>query len=179
MRRRKNQRGSAMLEFALAGIPLMFIWISIVQMAIGMWRYHTIQYAVKTAGSYITVHGSDCSTGTNSCSIKIKDAAQVLANYSIGIDPTQMQVTFNAMASDHVTVASTVSCQLSGGGSPCLSNNTAWPPSPNNTPGNDIEIKTEYLFASALAMVAPGPGSTPVRFGTFWLPGFTHQSILY
>jgi hypothetical protein len=48
-----------MLEFALTGIPLIFIWISIVQMAIGMWRYHTIQYAVKTAGAYIVVHGSD------------------------------------------------------------------------------------------------------------------------
>jgi Flp pilus assembly protein TadG len=59
VRPRKNQRGSARLEFALTGIPLIFIWISIVQMAIGMWRYHTIQYAVKTAGAYIVVHGSD------------------------------------------------------------------------------------------------------------------------
>jgi Flp pilus assembly protein TadG len=179
MARPQTQRGSALLEFTLSGIPMMFIWISVVQMGIGMWQYHTIQYAVKTAGAYATVHGSDCSTGGNSCTIEVENVAQVLQNYLIGVDPTQVTVTFNAMASDHVTVASTITCTLSGGVSPCLSNTTQWPPSGNNAPGTDIEIQTEYLWKSALAMVAPGPGAGPVSFGTFWLPGFTHQTIVF
>jgi hypothetical protein len=176
---RRIQAGSAVLEFTLSGIPMLFIWISIVQMAIGMWQYHTIQYAVKTACSYAIVHGSDCSSNGNSCTVEVENVATVLENYLIGVDPTKVTVTFNVMNSDHVTVASTISCQLSGGSSPCLSNATQWPPSGNNTPGTDIEIQTEYLWKSALAMVAPGAGSTPVSFGTFWLPGFSHQTIVF
>jgi hypothetical protein len=135
---------------------------------------------VKTAGTYTALHGSDCSTAGNSCSVEIENIAQVLKNYMIGVDPTQVTVTFNAMT-NHTTVASTITCQLSGGSSPCLSNTTAWPPSPYNNPGNDIEIKTEYQFKSALAMVAPGPPGSggAVQFGTIWLPGFTHQTILF
>lgn len=165
--RRRTQRGNALLEFTLAGITFIFIWINIVQIAIGMWQYHTMQFAVKKAGDYITFHGSNCSTGGNSCSIQIKDVAQLLKNYAIGIDPSVLTVTFNVMASDHVTVVSgqTITCQLSGGGSPCLNKATTWPPSSYNTPGTDIEIKTEYPFQST--------------FGRFWLPAFTHQTILF
>lgn len=177
--RTSNRRGSAALEFALTGIPFIFVWISIIQMALGMWQYHTVQFAVKTAGAYAVVHGAGCSANGNTCTVKVKDVAQVLKNYAIGLDPAAITVTFNAMGADHVTVASTITCQLSGGGSPCLNNNSQWPPAANNTAGTDIEIKTEYLFRSALAMVAPGPGSTPVSFGTFWLPGFTHQTIVF
>jgi hypothetical protein len=179
MLRRPNQSGSAILEFTLAGITLIFIWISVVQMAIGMWRYHTIQYAVKRAGSYASFHGSGCSSNGNTCSIQVKDVASVLKTNAIGVDPAAMTVTFNVMQSDHVTAVSgqTITCQLSGGGSPCLSNTTTWPPATNNAPGTDIEIKTEYQFQSALALWVPGQGG--VTFGSTWLPGFTHQTILF
>jgi hypothetical protein len=36
MRLRKGQRGSAMVEFALVGVPLLFAWISAVEMARGV-----------------------------------------------------------------------------------------------------------------------------------------------
>jgi|SRR5579871_112500 len=175
MTRRERRRGSAVLEFTLAGIPFIFIWISVAQMAIGMWRYHTIQYAVKTAGAYLTLHGADCSMGSNTCGIQIKDAAKLLASTAVGIDPTAMTVTFNAIDVDHTTVKSTVTCRLDA----CETNTTAWPPVNYNYPGNDVEIKTEYQFQSALAMFAPGPGAGAVQFGTIWFPGFTHQTILF
>jgi Flp pilus assembly protein TadG len=175
MRRHSGRHGSAMLEFVLAGIPLIFIWISIFQMAVGMWEYHTMQYAVKTAGYYLTEHGSDCSTSPNNCAIQIKNVAQVLQSYLMGLPASSVYVTLSVLGSDHQTVASSVSCWLSS----CLTNTTAWPPAGYNSPGTDIEIQTEYLWQSALGMVAPGPGSGAVRFGTFWLPGFTHQTILF
>jgi Flp pilus assembly protein TadG len=165
MRRSKGGRGSTMLEFALVGTLFLMVWISTVQLAIGMWRYHTIQNAVKVAGTYTAVHGSDCSTGGNSCGIAIQDIANVLKTNMIGVDPAQVTVTFNAMSSDHTTVASSVTCQLYGGSTPCTSNTTSWPPSSYNTPGTDFEIKTEYQLHSTLA--------------TVWLPGFTHQAIMF
>ena len=174
MTRRKRQRGSTLVEFALTGIPLIFMWISIVQMGIGMWNYHTLHYALKAAGAYMTVHGTTCAA-PNTCSIQIKDAAQVLANNAIGLPRNAVQLTFTSVKSDHVTAAAPVICQLDA----CLTDATAWPPAGYGTPGSDIEIKAEYLFHSALAMVAPGPGAGAVGFGAYWLPAYTHQMILF
>lgn len=175
MDRRNKRRGSAILEFTLTGIPLMFIWISIMQMAIGMWQYHTLQYAVKVTGSYIAVHGSDCSSSGNTCSIQIQNAAQVLSNYLNGMPNSAVSVTFNALGTDHSTVKSTVSCTLNN----CLTNTTAWPPSGYNTPGTDIQVQAEYQFNSALSMVIPAPSGGVVKFGSAWFPGFTQQTILF
>jgi len=169
------QRGATILEFTMTGIPIMFMWISIMQMAIGMWQYHTLQYAVKVTGSYIATHGSDCSSGTNTCSIKIENAAQVLSNYLNGMPNSSVYVTFNALGSDHSTVASTVSCKLDS----CLSNTTAWPPSGYNTPGTDIQVQAEYQFNSALSMFVPSASGGTVKFAPAWLPGFTQQTILF
>jgi Flp pilus assembly protein TadG len=173
--RRTNQRGSAILEFTLTGIPLMFMWISIMQMGIGMWQYHTMQYAVKVTGAYIAVHGSDCSATGNTCSIEIENAAQVLSNYLDGLPTASVYVTFSALESDHVTVASSVSCWLNS----CLTNTTSWPPSSHNTPGTDIQVQTEYRFNSALTMFVPAPSGGVVNFGPAWLPAFTQQTILF
>jgi Flp pilus assembly protein TadG len=171
----KAQRGSTLLEFTLACIPLLFAWLGIVQLGIGMWRYHTLQYAVKATGAYVAVHGSDCAASPNNCAIEIENAAQVLQGIAFGISPTSVNVTFTAVAADHLTPVSSVSCRLDS----CLSNTTAWPPSGNNSPGQEFEIKAVYQFQSALAMVAPGSGGGPVQFGTFYFPGYTHQTILF
>jgi hypothetical protein len=174
MSHRKKTRGSALLEFAFTGVPLIFVLISIAQMGIGMWRYHTLQYAVKTAGAYLTKHGADCAVSPNSCTVQIKDAAQVLANAAFSVPSSSINLTFSAVDSDHTTVRSTVTCQLSA----CLNNTTTWPPASYNNPGQDVRIKADYVFSSALSMVAPGAGS-PVSFGTFHFPGYTQQTIIF
>ena len=85
-----------------------------------------------------------------------------------------MNVTFTILAADRTTEVSHVSCRLDS----CLSNTTAWPPTGNNSPGQDFSIKAKYLFQSALAMVAPGSGA-PAQFGTFHMPGYTHQVVVF
>jgi Flp pilus assembly protein TadG len=108
----KKQRGNAMVEFALSGVPLIFVVISSVQMAIGMWHYHTLQFAVKEAGAYLAVHGS--STGycqSNAC--EIENVAAVLSNRAIGLPAISVYVTFTPVSSaDHVTTGLAHSCWL-------------------------------------------------------------------
>lgn len=169
--RRKKQHGSAMLEFALCGIPLIFVWISTVQMALGMWHYHTLQYATKAAGAYLSVHGANYIAAGNSA-VQIKDVSTILANSAIGIPATDVSVTFTAYKSDKTTTT-THSCTLNN----CETDTTSWPPTNYNIVGNDFEIKTEYQWKNSIAMVAPGHGTT--NFAAFWLPGFTHQFILF
>jgi len=156
-----------MVEFVLTGIPMIFIWISVVQMSIGMWHYHTLQYAVKAAGAFIAHRGASYTTA-GGASTKIQDAAAVLGTAAIGIPDTDIAVTWTAGASS-------VTCQLNA----CKTNTTVWPPTTANTTGTDITIRADWVFNSAISMVAPGPGNGVVKFGSFHLPGYTRQFILF
>jgi TadE-like protein len=179
--RRNRRKGSALLEFAFTGPPLIFIWISTVQMALGMWHYHTLQYAVKATGSYLAQHGSDCG-GANNCLLKIQNLAAQMKTYAIGVPATSINMTFNSVSSsDHSSVLSSVSCLLTNAATPangCDQNTTQWLPSTNNASGSEFEIQAEYRWSPIIGIVAPGSGK-PMIFGSFWLPAYTHQATVF
>lgn len=163
-----------MVEFALTGIPLLFIIICVIQMAIGMWHYHTLQYATKEAGAWLSIHGA--STGyckSNTC--QIQNVAAILKADAIGIPASGIQVTFTPIKSDHTTAGTAYSCELDN----CVTDTTTWPVSGYNTIGSEFEIKTMYHWQNALGMVTFGSGADPVKFGNPWFPGYTHQIIIY
>jgi Flp pilus assembly protein TadG len=170
-----RQRGSTMVEFVLTGIPLMFAVISIVQMSIGMWHYHTLQYAVKEAGAYLSIHGA--SSGycrSNTC--QIQNVASVLQTDAIGIPSNSIYVTFTPISSsDHATAGASYSCRLDN----CVTDTTTWPISGYNSVGSEFAILAKYQFKNAMGMVAPGAGGGAVKFGNPWFPGYTHQIIQY
>src|SRR6185295_19930804 len=140
--RQRNQRGSAIVEFVLVGIPMMFVWISVVQMALGMWHYHTIQYAVKTTGQYIAHHGSGYVSAGNTAKT-IGAAATVLASSAIGIPESNVTVTWTSGAT-------TVTGILSA----CKTDSTTWPPTVNSGPGQEFTVKADWIFRSAISMYA-------------------------
>jgi Flp pilus assembly protein TadG len=180
MDRRKRRRGSTLVEFTFTGIPLIFVWLSTVQIALGMWHYHTMQYAVKTTGAYIAMHGSSCAS-PNTCTITIANVAAVMKYASIGIPASTLQMTFNAVSSaDHKTVTSTISCLLTNAATPasgCDQNSTARLPAGSNSPGSEFEIQALFQWNAAIGMYAPG--SAPMQFGSFLLPAYTHQIVLF
>ncbi len=164
-----------MLEFTLAGIPLIFVWISVVQMAIGSWRYQTLQYATEAANAYISAHGSNCSKMTNNCSIQIKHAASIFRQAAIGIPDQSVSLTFRAFKSDHVSVSPTaVTCTLAS----CLTNTTSWPPAGFDDPGSDIEISASYTTAvnSGGAMLAGGSYLNVMGNN---LPAYSRQMVVF
>ena len=169
-----KRRGSAALEFALTGVPLIFVWISVVQMAVGMWHYHTMQYAMKITGEYLSMHGSDyCSTNAANC--KISNIAQIFSTYAVGLPRSSVTLTFTPVNGyDHTTTGTATTCRLDN----CLTNTTTWPVSGYDSPGQEFKILAEYQFNSGISMVAPGAGR-PITFGASWLPASTHQMIVY
>ncbi|MGA3241879.1 MAG: TadE family protein [Bryobacteraceae bacterium] len=181
MFRRKRRRGSALVEFTFTGVPLIFVWLSTVQIALGMWHYHTMQYAVKTTGSFLSMHGSDCAS-PNTCAVTIANLAAVMKYDTIGIPPSALQMTFNAVsAADHKTVTSSVTCLLTNATTPasgCDQNTTPWLPTGSNTPGSEFEIQALFQWNAGIGMVAPGAGAN-VKFGSFLLPAYTHQMVLF
>jgi len=166
---RKRCRGTALIEFCLTGIPLIFIWISVEEVARGLWNYHSLQYAAKTAGAYAAVHGATCAVSPNACTIAISNIGSVFQIAAVGLPPSQVVLTFTTAS------GATTTCNLGGSSNLCSNQTSTWPPSSNsdNQVGKNIEINAMYTFHSALAMIGMG------TFGSIYLPGDTQQIIQY
>jgi len=154
-----------MVEFALVGVPLVFILVSTAEMARGMWNYQTLAFSVRAGARYASTHGKGCS---GSCTVTVSNVAHSIAAAAVGLAPGNFNVVLTS------ATASPVSCTpLSN----CYSNNTTWPPSADSAPGLDIRISGTYQFVSALSMLWPGDGTVP--FGTFTLGAWTRQPIQF
>ena len=170
MRGKKQQRGSAMVEFATAGIASTFILISTFQLAMIMWNYHTMAYAVHEATRYTAVRGVNCTKPGNTCSTTIGGIATKIKTLGIGIPSGTVNVTFTTDS------GATTSCAPL---SSCLGNTTVWPPATNsdNRLGRYINISASYQFQSALIFFWPGVGTQ--NFGRIGLPASSKQTIVF
>jgi hypothetical protein len=168
--KRRNSRGSVMLEFTLAGIAAVTILITTVQLCIGMWNYHTIAYSVHEATRYAASHGRGCITGTSSCGITIADITSKLIADSIGVRSSALSVTLTTDSGASTTCNPVTSCS---------SNTTRWPPTSNmdNTTGKKVTVSASYTFTSAMLIF--WPGTSAQRLGTFTLPASSTEAIVF
>lgn len=171
LRRRRGQRGDALIEFTLVGIPLIFVLISIFEISRGMWIYHTLAYAVTEGTRYAIVHGEDCSLAPNSCATTVAGVASTIQYAGVGLLPDQLSLTFTS------TAGSVGPCLLKD----CLTKAqyaTTWPPPNGNLRGTDVTISATYPFSSAIAMFWPGAGPGIV-FPTVTLPATSTERIQF
>lgn len=170
-RRNQSRKGSALVEFTLVGIPLIFVLISVFEVARGMWIYHTLAYAVTEGTRYAAVHGLNCSVSPNSCATTISGIAGTIESAGVGLLPDQLSLTFTPNS------GTAISCVLQD----CLNGtqaSTPWPPASANVPGMDIVISATYPFSSAIALFWPGAGPGVV-FPTFQLPATSRERIQF
>jgi hypothetical protein len=153
------------------GIPTIFVFISIFEMARGMWIYHSLGYAVKEGTRYASVHGATCTTSPNDCGVSFGNIATVMKKAGPALIPTPLTVTFTPSAGSATT----------GTLATLVSNNTAWPPSTasgTNAIGRPITITATYPFRSAIAMFWPGT-AVQGRPGVANLPGSSTDRIQF
>jgi len=97
-----------MLEFTLIGIPMIFLVIGTIEMARGMWIYHTLAHAVKEGARYAVVHGQGCAIPPNDCRVNISQISRVIRSAGTGLPANTVTLTFtpatNANGSATVTV---------------------------------------------------------------------------
>lgn len=86
MSHRKFQRGSAIIEMAFVGIPMIFLLISLFEISRGMWIYGTLSYAARQSTRYVTLHGQNCQT-IQTCGITQAQLGNFINNASAGLDP--------------------------------------------------------------------------------------------
>ncbi len=91
--RKHGERGNHTLEFTLIGLPLTFLLFSIANMCFSMLTMHTLQEAVEQGGRYVITRGSSCSSGSNTCTVKVQDIAAVVANAAAGVSPSKLNLT--------------------------------------------------------------------------------------
>ena len=166
MMRAGSRCGSALVEFAFAGIPILFVILSVIEISRGMWTYETLSYAVTEATRLAAVHGASCVTAPNNCPIFVADIAQRIADSSHGLLADQMSVTLVSPGLGSVT------CQLSD----CLNNGA--PVSPGDTPGANISVAAAYPFTSPMSVFFPGFGGS-ASFGATTLHASSQEQIQF
>jgi Flp pilus assembly protein TadG len=172
----RRRRGNAVVEFTVVGIPMLFLWVSVMEMSRAMWQYHTIQYACKMTAAFASVHGATCAS-PNSCLKNMSDVVATFKTYAIGVPMDKVALKLTSQSSS-------VSCSQV---STCSSNaswSTTWPPTSDNAVGNAIQVRADYTFYTALAMFWPGAGKpwsfgSSIGSGKFDLPGYSYQLIQF
>ncbi|HVN04665.1 MAG TPA: TadE/TadG family type IV pilus assembly protein [Bryobacteraceae bacterium] len=162
---KRRESGNAALEFTLSSIPLIFVIVSVVQMSLGMWNYHTLNEAVNVTARTTALRGSDCAS--LSCAMTVGQVAQMITTKGIGLLSGSLNVTLTdangSIACNPVTN--------------CTSSSTVWPRSGGNSVGQVISISASYPFSSAISMFVPGRGKSSFASVTF--SAISQQVIVY
>lgn len=161
----RGRRGSAMLEFTLAGIPLVFAMVSTFEMSRGMWLYHGMAHAANMGARFAVVKGRGCAAPPNACAVTVDTVARRIAWAATGLAPDRLEVQLASQAGP-------VNCHPL---SSCFNDPNPWPPAGANAPGMDIQVTVRHEFRSAMAMFWPGAAS--VRMGAVTLAAGARQRI--
>jgi Flp pilus assembly protein TadG len=167
---KRNQKGSALIEFTLVGIPLILILISVLEISIAMWDYHMVAYAVREGARYASTKGQGCTYSGNTCGITVANVAHQIASAGVGLVPGQLNVTLTSSAG-------TVTCNpLSN----CYSNTATWPPNSGtaNWPGSIISITGTYPVQTALVFTYFIPTGL-LQLSSVTLPASSQQLIQF
>jgi Flp pilus assembly protein TadG len=170
-KRRTQTRGTALLEFTLVGIPLICVVITTIELSRGMWTYQTLAYAVKAGVRYSVVHGQDCATAPNACTVTISQIASMIRSAGVGLPADLVTLTFTDANGSATT------CLLSD----CIANynSSAWPPASANAPGQDVRISGIFAFRSTMLMFWPGVGRPMGPPGAIGLSADSREAMQY
>ena len=167
MRRRKNSRGSTVVEFSLVGIPMVLTFVGIVAMGLTMWTYETLSYATQELNRYIAVHGTHCGSGTNNCKLTVGNVATAAESFAIGLNTSSLNMTLTSPNGSYT-------CNPI---SSCTSNANAWPPSSDSTVGTAIQVRMSYQVNPAFTMI--WADSKTAMYGSYTLGSYSKQRVLF
>ena len=162
-----GRKGQALIEFTFAAVPMIFLLISIEEMARGMLIYVTLANAVKEGTRYSVVHGSDCAQADSSCAITLGQVVSQIQHAAVGLDPGQLSLTLQSAGSSQ----SCAPLQT------CLTNSANWPPAPDNSVGLPVTVSGTYPFVTPLSMFVPQAGS--VKFQNMLFGASSREEIRY
>jgi Flp pilus assembly protein TadG len=174
------QSGTGLLEFVMVALPVIFITISILEMGLQSWKFHSMLYAIDVAARYACAHGKTCSRNGNTCTIQVKDVASIITTQAPALDTSRLNVTLTpATASAAVNCNPLSSCTTTNcpSGATCTNNTAQFPGATDNGVGLSITISATYTMNNPIPMSWFGAGS--VQGQNYTLGAKTLQTIVY
>jgi Flp pilus assembly protein TadG len=124
------ERGSVLVEFALASIVVMSMLFGMIECGRALFSYHLVSNAARLGSRYAIVHGTDCSQTLASCAAASSSQIQTyVRGVSPGVDPAALTV--------DTTYAT---------GTACLG-------SPYEGSGCTVSVQVSYTFRSLLPLL--------------------------
>jgi Flp pilus assembly protein TadG len=160
-----NRRGNSLLEFTLCAVPLLFAVLSLAQMSMGMWYYHSIAAAVKVTARTATTRGKYAAAAGRVLSVG--DTARLLARNAIGLAPEKLNARFQSNTT-------TLDCNPV---STCYANAGNWISLSGNDIGTDVTVTASYPFTAPIPMWVPQAGG--VQFGTVTFQARSKQIVVF
>jgi hypothetical protein len=155
-----------MLEFALLGIPTIFLTVSSVETAMAMWQYHTLEECAAAGARYVVVHGAAC-TG---CTATVGNVITKVVSTGVGLDHTKLTV---KLVSSSTSPSGTTYSPASS----YVSNATTFPPTADAAVGDDVTVTVSYPVTNPFLMYWPGAGR--VSGLTYTLAATSRQRIVF
>jgi Flp pilus assembly protein TadG len=158
----RSERGSALIEFLFAGIPLMLLLLIIFEMGLALWSYHTLATALEEGATYASTKGQGCTYTGNSCRVSVSQIVQDILSAGVGIDPNKLGLTFHSSVSAYY---SDINCNPA---SSCLTGtytSTLWPP--GRVTSGTISVYGDMPNLSYVDITGTYPSPTPI-IGLFW-----------
>jgi len=164
---KKRQRGTMLLEFVFTGIPAIFMTLSVFEVSMTMWQYHTMAETVQVAARYIVTHGLSCTQNGNNCAITVANVASTMESTGVGLDPSKLNVSL-------VGAYNAVTCNPLNS---CNSNATVFPEGNDGSVGNDIQVTASYTMPNPFVMFWPGAANVSV--GSLKLAANSTQRVMF
>jgi Flp pilus assembly protein TadG len=163
----KKRRGSALLEFTLVGIPVIFMSTSIMSAGIDMWQFHNLAYGTQMTARYVAMHGRSCAQNGNTCTVTVGNIASYFRGQALALDSSKLNVKLQSLSE-------TINCNPLN---TCNSSTTVFPNASDNGVKFDIVVTAVYPVTNPIAMFWPGAGS--VHAATFNLSATSRQMIIF
>ena len=159
------------MEFVLVGIPTVFLVLSVFEISMIMWQYHTLAEAVARVARYAAANGETCYGSGYSCGTTVGNIATAIKDQAVGILSANLTITLTANGSQIAqgTVDSFITPTL---------NTTDFPPDgANGAAGSQITIVASYPIPNPLFGYWPGGGVMAAK--KYTLQATSTQEILF
>jgi len=147
---RARQRGSAVVEFAVAFLVLMGLFFGIVDFCRAMNAYEFVTFAARQGARWAIVRGSACATTATPPGPNPAAWCEPAGSASTGATAADVQTYVQSLhplgIAQHLTVTTT--WPATGTGCPALAPNSSG--YPLNSPGCPVQVTVQYNYAFGL-----------------------------
>jgi Flp pilus assembly protein TadG len=151
-----NERGSTMVEFAIAVTVLLTLMFGTIDFSRALYSYHFVAYAAQEATRYASVRGSSYSTACSpptTASACYATAANV-STYVQGIVPAGVYVNGNAGSSSVAGYLAVTATWPGTVGSGITSTTCSTSNGKSNNPGCAVQVQVQYTYGFSLPFVS-------------------------